>query len=153
VYFRECFSSADIDCTVQCLCAVHGLCFCLYSFVFPFDFIAHSLCSRVCCLVFVTFIIPVDSGFVSTVYENKTTITSTRETFPLQPRWLRKSNVLHILCVCVCSLNFPAFKVHATYFTVTCGLPRSNMFSTFAYYLLTYSIEQSPCWEANWFRS
>jgi len=36
--------------------------------------------------------ISVDNGYVSAVYEHKTTTNPTKEAFPLQPLWQQKSN-------------------------------------------------------------
>jgi hypothetical protein len=45
---------------------------------------------------------------------------------------VEKQQWLHILsvfiCVCVCSLSYPAFKAHAPYYFVICGLSGSNIF-------------------------
>ena len=38
---------------------------------------------------------------------------------------LWNSNALHILSVCVCTLSYPASKVHAPYYTVIYGLSHS----------------------------
>ena len=41
---------------------------------------------------------------------------------------VEKQNVLHILCVCVNSLSYPARKAHATYYIVICGLSGFTLF-------------------------
>jgi hypothetical protein len=46
------------------------------------------------------------------------TLRRLRETFFFP--W--KSNNCHILCVCVCSISYPARKAHALYYIVICGL-------------------------------
>ena len=40
---------------------------------------------------------------------------------------MEKQCFLHILCVCVCSLSYPAYNAHALYYVI-CGLSGSAIF-------------------------
>jgi len=39
---------------------------------------------------------------------------------------VKKQYALHILCVCIFSLRYPACNVDAPYYTVICDMPRSK---------------------------
>jgi len=56
----------------------------------------------------------------------------------VQPLLQCKSYKYYTFWVCVCSLRYPAYNAHAPY----CHLWPARL-------LLTYSMEQSPSWEAN----
>jgi len=45
---------------------------------------------------------------------------------------VEKQQVLHILCVCVCSLRYPARNAHAPY----CHLWPTPLYSIFPHYLI-----------------
>ena len=45
---------------------------------------------------------------------------------------MENQEVLHILCVCVCSLSYPACKTHVLYYNVICGLAGLSFFDRFS---------------------
>jgi len=40
----------------------------------------------------------------------------------------RRVKALSIIWVCVCSISYPAFKAHAPYYSIICGMSGSAIF-------------------------